>query len=226
MASQYYRKPSQSSAADKHAANAPAPAPRAAPRRSAAPRIGLRPRLHELADGQLVTLALNGEAKAFPELMLRYGDRVRGIINKRVCVPEEAAELVQDTLLSAWSALQTYPANRPFELWLVCIALNKCRDWGRRRMVRRRAAVFMGDWGRNDVETADEILIQLDGIEQLQAAIERLPDSLRAPLALTALQDLSHKHTALVLGISIKSVETRVHRAKQRLKDQLDKSAR
>src|SRR5690349_434913 len=91
-----------------------------------------RPRREELADGQLVTLALNGDRRAFPVLMARYEGKIRGLIGRRVRSAEDAEDLTQDTLASAWAALQTYPASRPFEIWLVCIALNKCRDWGRR----------------------------------------------------------------------------------------------
>lgn len=183
----------------------------------------IRPRKHadEMADGQLVTLALNGDKTAFAHLINRYSGQVRGIIGKRVRSPDEAAELVQDTLLSAWSALQTYPAVQPFETWLICIALNKCRDWGRRRSVRQRSAIYLQDCGPQAEPEADTAIIEWQGHNRLRQAVQALPQALREPLILTALQELPHREVAERLGLTVKAVETRVRRARQQLQAQL-----
>ena len=150
--------------------------------------------------------------------MSRYEGKLRGLIARRVRSPEDAADLVQDTLASAWSALQTYPANHSFEIWLVCIALNKCRDWGRRRAVRQRGAIFLPELGPQAPAGAEDCLIESESLGQFHAALSRLPEALRGPLVLTALQDLSQRVAAERLGITVKGVETRVRRAKQWLK--------
>jgi RNA polymerase sigma factor (sigma-70 family) len=185
-----------------------------------------RARRDELADGQLVTLALNGDARAFPVLMARYEGKLRGLIARRVRSPEDASDLVQDTLASAWSALQTYPAHQPFETWLVCIALNKCRDWGRRRAVRQRGAIYLPELGPQAPAGAEECLIDHEALTEFRVALAQLPDTLRDPLVLTAFNDMSQRDAAAQLGITVKGVETRVRRAKIWLREALGGTAR
>ena len=181
----------------------------------------VRPRRQDMADGQLVTLALNGDTRAFPVLMNRYEGKLRGLIGKRVRIAEDAADLAQDTLLSAWAALQSYPATQPFETWLVCIALNKCRDWGRRRTVRQKAAVYLPYLEQAEVCDAESELIAGEAADHFHQALDRLPEALRAPLILTAMQEMKHQDAARALGITAKGVETRVRRAKLWLREAL-----
>jgi RNA polymerase sigma factor (sigma-70 family) len=194
-----------------HAAALPAPV-RAEPRRLAR---------QELADGQLVTLALNGDRRAFPVLMARYESTLRGLVQRRVRSPEDAADIVQDTLLSAWTALQTYSPQRPFQIWLIHIALNKCRDWGRRRTVRVRSAIYLEDLAPDAEADAETVLIHAENTHAFQGALSQLPEALRRPLTLTALDGLSQRDAAEQLGVSVKGVETRVRRARLALREAL-----
>jgi RNA polymerase sigma factor (sigma-70 family) len=180
-----------------------------------------RPARHDLADGQLVTLALNGDRRAFPVLMARYEGTLRGLVQRRVRSPEDAADIVQDTLLSAWTALQTYSPQRPFQVWLIHIALNKCRDWGRRRAVRFRSAIYLEDLGPEAEADAETVLIQMENTYAFQGALSQLPEALRRPLVLTAMDGLSQRDAAEQLGVSVKGVETRVRRARLALRDAL-----
>ncbi len=194
-------------------------------RGEACPSPHKRPRREELADGQLVTLALNGDRRAFPVLMARYEGKVRGLIVRRVRSAEDADDLTQDTLASAWAALQTYPASRPFEIWLVCIALNKCRDWGRRRAVRQRGAIYLPELDMGEAHDAEADLIETETAAGFHKALNALPNQLREPLVLTALNELSQRDAATALGITVKGVETRVRRAKQWLREAMSQTS-
>jgi RNA polymerase sigma-70 factor (ECF subfamily) len=184
-----------------------------------------RPAREDMADGQLVTLALNGDRRAFPVLMRRYEPALRGMIQRRVRSPEDAADLVQETLLSAWAALQTYTPQRPFQVWLIHIALNKCRDWGRRRTVRLKSAIYLDDFAPDAEPCAEAVLIQAEDMAVFQGALGSLPDALRQPLMLTALAGLSQRDAADQLGVTVKGVETRVRRARLALRHALDHEA-
>ena len=59
------------------------------------------------------------------------------VIRRYVGDEQEAWDLLQDTYAAAWLNIGRYDPARPFEAWLRTIALNKCRDWSRRRLVRR-----------------------------------------------------------------------------------------
>ena len=95
--------------------------------------------LSQCDDQELASLAVAGQGQAFRELMRRYRDPLYRLIRNNVGDPEEATDLLQESFVSAFAAIHRYDAERPFRFWLSRIALNKCRDWARRRAVRRAA---------------------------------------------------------------------------------------
>ncbi|MGH8219866.1 MAG: RNA polymerase sigma factor [Steroidobacteraceae bacterium] len=204
------------------------PKPRAAegsaPRAAALHRIETGPReADSCTDGELVTLALNGGAVAFSHLMRRHARHLNGVIARRLRDPEDVRDAVQDTRLAVWRALQHYDAGRPFQAWITTIALNKCRDWARRRTAQlgmlsrlRTDALYEGG---NAVEERgiERWLIGRERMRCLGRALEALPPQLRAPLLLTAVSEHSQETTARELGLTRKAVEMRVRRARQQL---------
>jgi len=90
-----------------------------------------------LSDGDLATLAVAGTDAAYAEIVRRHRSPVYRLILGNVSDADEALDLTQETFLSAHRALRRYDPARPMRSWLAAIALNKCRDWGRRRTVRR-----------------------------------------------------------------------------------------
>jgi RNA polymerase sigma factor (sigma-70 family) len=173
-------------------------------------------------DDTLIAAALRGDNGAFSTLMGRHKEALYRFVRRYVGDADESFDLVQETFVAAWSALNTFERGRSFPVWLRRIALNKCRDWSRRRQVRR----FF--FGAKSLEAADKMpaASSEDGPHQmrlaaLEAAIAALPAALKEPLLLTAFEDMSQAEAAIVLGISTKAVETRVYRAKQKLRDAL-----
>jgi RNA polymerase sigma-70 factor (ECF subfamily) len=182
-------------------------------------------------DATLVEAALAGDDAAFSALMKRHKEPLYRFVRRYVGDADEALDLVQDTFVASWTALDRFDTARAFPVWLRRIALNKCRDWSRRRQVRR----FF--FGAVSLETAPPIADNTEPAPQepvlderltaLDAAIARLPIALKEPLLLTVFEELSHQEAAALLGISAKAVETRVYRAKQHLRGALadDKQA-
>lgn len=172
---------------------------------------------HEGDDASLVARALQGEQNAFTALMRRHKEMLYRFVRAYVGDADESYDLVQESFVAAWSALPRFDPQRPFHVWLRRIALNKCRDWERRRAVRR----FFFTAQSLDAAGLDPPAVQATHAEAIEprlaaldAAIAKLPAALRAPLILTQLDGLAHKDAAALLGISSKAVETRVYRAK------------
>lgn len=180
-----------------------------------------------LDDGELAALSLGGRQAAYAEIMRRHRDALYRLVLGNIADPEEALDLVQETFVAAWRALARYDRVRPMRGWLSTIALNKCRDWRRRRAVRRMFAFALPldagsaevpeDRALPDAEAADRA-----EVERVGRAIAELPASLREPLVLRTVQDLSQAETAAILGITEKAVETRVRRARARLSGRLN----
>lgn len=175
------------------------------------------------SDAELVARALRGEDNAFTLLMRRHKGGVYRFVRRYIGDVDAAFEVVQETFVAAWKALGRYDARRPFGVWLRAIALNKCRDRGRRLAVRR---IVFGEKGADSSEAqrqadpspdAETSLLDRQRRAALDAAIANLPPKLKEPLLLTYFEDLSQQQAADLLGVSVKTIETRVYRARQRL---------
>lgn len=181
-----------------------------------------------LSEGELAALSLAGREAAFAEIMCRHREPLYRLVVGNIADPEEALDIVQETFVAAHRALARYDQKRPIRRWLATIALNKCRDWHRRRAVRRLFAFALPlDAGTADVaeERAlpDAEVADRAEVRRVAAAIAELPDALREPLVLRTVDDLSQAETAAVLGITEKAVETRVRRARARLSERLER---
>ena len=144
----------------------------------------------------------------------------------------EAHDVLQEAYASAWLAIRRYDPVRPFEVWLRSIALNKCRDWSRRRAVRRVVRGVMGLDAPEATAVGDEAPTpeaRLDDqrrAEALQRALSDLPEALKGPLLLATLEGRSHAEIASILHITPKAVETRIARARRKLAEGLPPSPR
>lgn len=179
-----------------------------------------------LSDAELVSLATEGDAEAFGDLMDRHGQHLRRLVMRRVRNPQDGLDVMQETHLSVWRSLLSYDPARPFEAWLTCIALNKCRDWARRKHVRMGAlARLQGeavhDRGAFGTPSAESIVIGREGVRDLNRALQELPAQLREPLVLSALSELPQATVARELKLTKKAVEMRIRRARLRLQEAL-----
>ncbi len=175
-----------------------------------------------LSDGELATLSLAGRQSAFSELMRRHERAVFRLTRGCIGDADEALDLTQETFVAAHRALAHYDGTRPMRTWLSAIALNKCRDWSRKRKVRRflSFAVPIGAEAEAVVDSqvaVDDATSDRQELDRVRRAIADLPDALKEPLVLHTIEGLSQAETAAVLAISEKAVETRLYRARQKL---------
>ncbi len=186
--------------------------------------------LAKASDGELAALTIAGGQQAFAEIMRRHREPIYRLVRGHIGDPEEALDLVQECFVSAYKRLDSYDRARPFRAWLSRIAINKCRDWARRRAVRRlllgSASVDEAGAVPDPAPRLDEAAADRQELDLLWQAIARLPRNLREPLILRTVEGLSQAETALVLRISEKAVETRVYRARKLLSQRLGAGAR
>lgn len=181
--------------------------------------------LGECSDGELAALALAGRQAAYRELLGRYRAPVYRLVRGSIGDGDAALDVTQEAFIAAFAALKSYDGSRSFKTWISRIAINKCRDWARRRAVRRffsfalpiEAAMTIAD----ETIPADR---QIDGraeLARVSEAITRLPAAIREPLILRTVEGLTQVETAQLLGISEKAVETRLYRARNKLTEDL-----
>lgn len=184
----------------------------------------------DATDAELVAEVLKGDETAFTALMRRHKSWLYLFIRRHVATSEDAYDLLQESFASAWGALKSYDRQRPFDIWLRRIALNKCRDKARKEAVRRRVMSFVGlsaeaaEQAPDPGPGAEETKIAGEALGKLSAALGALPAHLREPLVLTSLQGLSQREAAEVLGVTPKVVEMRAYRARKQLATALDRA--
>lgn len=185
--------------------------------------------LSQCSDRELAALAQAGQQLAYREFLRRYKAPVFRLIRNNIGDPDEAMDLTQETFVAGFAALSRYDTDRPFRIWIARIALNKCRDWGRRRKVRsffaralplESAHDVASDGPAPDAEAADRA-----ELARVRTAMSRLPANLREILILRGVEELSQAETAELLRISEKTVETRLYRARAKLRAMLGETS-
>ena len=177
--------------------------------------------LGEASDGELAGLQLNGSQAAAREIMRRHREPIYRLVQNLIGDASEALDVTQEAFIAAFAALRSYDQARPFRVWLSRIAINKCRDWARRRAVRRfftfAAPLEAADHTAAALVPVDQALASAQELAKVRRAIAALPAALKEPLILRTIEGLSEAETAQALGISNKAVETRVYRARAAL---------
>jgi RNA polymerase sigma factor CnrH len=172
-------------------------------------------------DATLVGRCLAGESQAQRALVERHRPGIWRLVRNATGSAEQAFDVTQETFVAAFAALARYDASRPFGAWLRRIALNKCRDWSRRRAVRRLFEFGMPEGIEaglaDDAALPDRIAEGRAELAAVSRAIADLPTRLKEVLLLRAVDELSQAETAALLGISEKAVETRLARARGKL---------
>lgn len=181
--------------------------------------------LADADDRVLAARAQAGEQAAYAMLMQRHRDAMWRLARGHVGDADQALDITQDAFIAAFAAIGRYDASRPFRAWMARITINKCRDWARRRAVRRfftlakplDEATHVADLSASP----EEALASADAVARINAAIAALPANLKEVLLLRTIEIMSQADTAHLLGISEKAVETRLYRARSKLSEML-----
>jgi RNA polymerase sigma-70 factor (ECF subfamily) len=181
--------------------------------------------LEDCSDGELAALALSGRQSAYTALLARYREPIFRVVRATIGDNDAAVDVTQETFVSAFAALKSYDSERSFKTWISRIAINKCRDWARRRSVRRFFSFALPiEAAANvaaDTITADQQISDRAELARVQTAIATLPQAIREPLVLRTIEGMTQAEAAQVLGISEKAVETRLYRARGQLSELL-----
>ena len=168
-------------------------------------------------DQELLRRHVAGDTEAFGELFRRHRDRLWAVALRTVCDPEEAADALQDAMVSAFRRAADFRGESAVTTWLHRIVVNASLDRLRRRATR--PVLFVGD------EQAFEALAAQDGDPartsdtrlDVDAALRMLPAQQRAALVVVDMLGFSVAETAAILDTSPGTVKSRCARARARL---------
>lgn len=172
----------------------------------------------------LIRKARTGESGAFTELVKTYNE-VAYRMASYIAGPNDAEEVTQLAFIKAYYALGRFQIGRPFQPWLLRIVVNEART--ARRGEKRRSAIFTRALSQVGPSHGDSQLeqraVQAEEHAELEAALARLPDKHRDVVTCRYLLELSEEETARVLGLRAGTVKSRLSRALDSLRTELDR---
>ena len=181
--------------------------------------------VEELSDGDLMLALQKGRDKALDELMRRYKRRLFFFVIRYTRDEEVSYDIVQETFFRVYKKAESFNPAYKVKTWLYQIALNLCRDYSRKKKLRSFVSLdtWLGDdensgslheiiSGEDNVESLAE---HLQALKLLEDQIDKLPHKLKTALILFAVEGNSQEECARILGVSVKTVEMRVYRARK-----------
>ena len=160
-------------------------------------------------DRALLAAHVAGDPDAFTVLVRRHRDRLWAVALRTMRDREDAADALQDALLSAYRNAAGYRGDAAVTTWLHRVVVNACLDRIRRRAVR--PSVPLGD---TDVPAPSDDHDALERRLDVRAALARLPEPQREAIVLVDLQDLSVAEAAAYLGVAEGTVKSRCSRGR------------
>ncbi|MFL5540856.1 MAG: RNA polymerase sigma factor [Longimicrobiaceae bacterium] len=165
--------------------------------------------------GSDAALAASGDAHAFARLYREHAGRVHALA-RRMAGDQDADELTQDVFVRAWEKLRTFRGESAFGTWLHRLAVNLIL--AKRAAHARRRSRDAGDealeWTPARPATPE---LGMD----FEKALERLPDGAREIFVLFDVEGYRHEEIAELLGVSVGTSKSQLHRARMILREHL-----
>ena len=171
-------------------------------------------------DRALMGRVQGGDEAAFGVLMERWERPVKSVIGRIVLNASDAEELAQETMVRVWQQRGKFRDGAEVRPWVFSIAVNLARN--RLRWWRRRPEVALEAWnedGEGETGRAGEgALERKERAGAVREAIAALPVELREAIVLFEFEEMSQAEIAATVGTSVKVVEARVARAREKLR--------
>ena len=157
------------------------------------------------------------------EIMKKYGQEILQLVFSYVKNKAIAEDLTQDIFVKCYKSLHTYNRKSKLRTWLWRIAINHCKDylksWYNKKVIFSEKQMEKGHTQKETVETA---VIQKSEDEKLVSTVMNLPIKYREVIFLYYFEEMSIKEIVEVTSVKENTVKTRMRRAKELLKEQLE----
>lgn len=175
----------------------------------------------------------SGDDAAFAELVQRFGPRLLAVLQRYLSLEQDRQDVLQEAFISAFKALERFRGESSLGTWLHRIAVNcalmrvRSQKRSRERPIEDFLPKFLADGHRENpgeawAITHDTAVLDNETRELVRQSINALPESYRLILLLRDIEEYTTEETAELLELSIPNVKTRLHRARQALRELLD----
>jgi RNA polymerase sigma-70 factor (ECF subfamily) len=183
------------------------------------------------SEAELLVDLRAGEPAAYRHLVELNSANIYNLSLKLLGDEQEAEDVLQETFLNAFKAIDRFEGRSQLSTWLYRIAYNASlmRLRKREQMTTFSLDEHLGKAGEERVsrplvdwsKMPDDQLLTTEARQEMDKAIAELPETLRSAFVLRDIQGLSGQETAEVLGITVQAVKNRLHRARLRLRERL-----
>ena len=189
--------------------------------------------LDNVQERKLIQRCRRGDRKAFEELVIKYQKRALNLAYRFLGNYEDAQDVTQDAFVKAFRSIKKFKEKSSFYTWLYRIVVDFCYRKFRSRAYRERRRTMSlekpilteeGEISRtipSKEETPREILIRKEIQQAIQGAIDSLGDKPRSVIILHDVEGFSYEEMAEILNCSIGTIRSRLHRAREILRDKL-----
>ncbi len=176
-----------------------------------------------ITDELLVYRARDGDLRAYEVLIQRYQDKVYNLAARMINNREDAHDLVQETFIQIYKSLRHFRGDCSFGTWLYRVATNKCLDFLRRKKPEQvfHPASEKDELIADSRDGPEESLLKEEEAYVVRKALASLPRNYRIVLVLHHYQLLGYKEIAEILDLPVKTVATRLYRARRILREKL-----
>ena len=172
--------------------------------------------------------APEGDLRAFEQLVLRYQRRV--VANCRYITRDQnnAEDLAQEVLVKAFFGLRGFEGRSSFAGWLQRIKINHCLDHLRKQEARSFVGIeeqHVQEFDQlKDLATADNLAKALSDQQLISEVLDSMPSTLRIPLLLCDMDELSYEEVAESLNVGLSATKMRIKRARELFRERYKKA--
>lgn len=185
------------------------------------------------ADSDFIERLRDGDPEAFDNLITRYSSDIYAVLFRITENAEDAADLTQETFLSALKAIRTFRGDSELKTWLFRIAVNHSRNrfrWWKRRKKDSTISLDapIGDSSSTIADliagkevSAEENVLRHEREDAIRKALLELPEIYREAIVLCDIEGLSYEEISAALEINIGTVKSRIARGRDELRKRL-----
>lgn len=189
-----------------------------------------------LRERMLIRRLQQRDERAFEEMVRLYQHKVYNLVYRMLGNQHEAEDVAQEVFVTVFKAIGTFRGEAKFSTWLYRIAANHCKN--RMKYLGRRFHKATGELDeaaerelqeaqpsamRPHTDGPDAVLEGLELERTVQAGIAQLDEEHRVLVILRDVEDLSYEEIASITGLELGTVKSRLHRARNQLKDYMAK---
>ena len=167
-------------------------------------------------------LRLAGPAsESFEAIVAEHREPIRRLVYRLLAWSPDAEDVTQEVFLVALTKRASFQGRSSMATWLTRIAVNKCREHGRKVSVRMRAVLGWFDRRRGEARGPADRAIGREAGERVREAVAGLPRKYREAIVLRCLQGMTGREMARAVGITPGAADVRLQRARAMLKRSL-----